>query len=282
MSEALSDDAVRRRRRDHVRLLALAALATGLLPAATATEPARTGHLDAIRERGEVRVCIWPDYYSISYRDPRTGILEGIDVEMARALARDLGVTVRFVDSGFKTLFDDLLGDRCDISMHGVAVTPAREERLRFTPPHLRGGVYAVTTKGHPILKRWEDIDQDGVIVVAQAGTYMEPVMRSTLRHARLEVVDSPEAREREVASGRADVFVTDYPYSRKMLAIHDWATLLSPPTPLAPVPYAYAVAPGDDAWLERASDFVKRAKADGTLSKAAAANGLTAIVDPN
>lgn len=245
--------------------------------AAGAEQPISRG--EKVRQAGELRVCIWPDYYSISYRNPRSGVLEGIDIAMARHFAADLGVTVRFVDSSFRTLIDDLLGDRCDVSMHGVGATAARREKLAFSAPVLRGGIYAIASKRHPTIRSWSDIDREGVIIVAQAGTYMEPVMRETLKKAELMVVQSPEAREQEVMSGRADVFVTDYPYSRKMLAIHDWAALLAPPQPLAPAPYAYAAAPGDDEWLATLDAFVARAKKDGRLAKAAADAGLTAIV---
>lgn len=235
--------------------------------------------LELVRQNRELRVCIWPEYYSISYRNPRTGDLDGIDIDMARHFATDLGVGALFINSSFRTMIDDLLNDRCDISMHGVGVTPARQEKLAFSTPHLHGGVYAIVSKKHPNINAWSDIDKEGVVVAAQAGTYMEPVMRQTLKKATLQVVQSPEARELEVMSGRADVFVTDYPYSRKMLAIHDWARLLNPPQPLAPVPYAYAVAPGDPGWLETVNAFIARAKKDGRLAKAAADNGLSAIV---
>lgn len=235
--------------------------------------------IERVRQAAELRVCIWPDYYSISYRNSRTGELEGMDIDMARHFAADLGVAARFIDSSFGAMIDDLLRDRCDVSMHGVGVTAARQEKLAFSSPVLRGGIYAITSKRHPGIASWGDIDREGVVVVAQAGTYMEPVMRKTLKQAELLVVQSPEAREQEVMSGRADVFVTDYPYSRKMLAIHDWALLLAPPQPLAPVPYAYAVAPGDNGWLTALNAFVARAKQDGRLAKAAANAGLSAIV---
>ncbi len=238
------------------------------------------GRLERVRKAGEVRVCIWPDYYSISYRNTRTGQLEGVDIDLARELAKDLGVQVRFVDSSFKTMIDDLLTDRCDVSMHGVAVTPARQEKLVFTHPHLRSGIYAITTKTHPTVKDWDDIDRDGVVVAAASGTYMVDVMKAELKHAKLAEVATPEAREQEVMSGRADLFVTDYPYSRKMLARHDWAKLLAPPTPLAPNAYAYAMAPGDAEWLRVMDAFVARAKNDGRLLAAAQANGLEAIVE--
>jgi ABC-type amino acid transport substrate-binding protein len=241
---------------------------------------ADSGRLERVRGAGEVRVCIWPDYYSITYRNTRTGQLEGIDIDMARELAKDLGVTVKFIDSSFKTLFDDLLGDRCDVSMHAVGITPARLEKLAFTRPHLRSGIYAITTRNHPVVKTWGDIDRDGVVVAVAAGTFMVDIMKQTLKHAQLRVVATPEAREQEVMSGRADVFMTDYPYSRKMLARHDWATLLEPPQPLAPTSYGYAVAPGDAEWLRAVDGFVARAQADGRLAAAARANGLEAIVE--
>ncbi|WP_043744305.1 ABC transporter substrate-binding protein [Paramagnetospirillum magneticum] len=238
------------------------------------------GKLAKIRQAGELRVCIWPDYYSISYRNTRTGNLEGIDIDMAQELGKDLGVQVRFVDSSFKTMIDDLLSDKCDISMHAVAITPARQEKLAFTRPHLRSGIFAITSKTNPVVKEWSDIDRDGVVVAAASGTFMVGVMKEELKKARLLEVATPEAREQEVMSGRADLFVTDYPFSRKMLARHDWAKLLTPPTPLAPSPYAYAMAPGDGEWLDAVDSFVARAKTDGRLLAAAKANGLEAIVD--
>ncbi|ARJ65573.1 amino acid ABC transporter substrate-binding protein [Magnetospirillum sp. ME-1] len=238
------------------------------------------GRLEKIRQGGEVRVCIWPDYYSISYRNTRTGKLEGIDIDMAEELAKDLEVRVRFVDSSFKTMIDDLLSDKCDISMHAVAITPPRQEKLVFTRPHLRSGIVAITTKTHPVIKEWGDMDRDGIVVAAATGTFMVDVMKAELKQARLLEVATPEAREQEVMSGRADLFVTDYPFSRKMLARHDWAKLLTPPKPLAPSPYAYAMAPGDAQWLETVDSFVARAKADGRLMAAAKANGLEAIVE--
>lgn len=264
-------------------LTALLCAASCALPYAPAPAGAQTPtRLSAIRAANELRVCIWPDYYSISYRNPRSGALEGIDIDMARHFAADLGVALRFIDSSFRTMIDDLLNNRCDISMHGVAITPARQEKLAFSPPHLRGGVYAITSKKHPLVKSWADIDREGVVMVVQAGTYMEPIMRGLLKRAQLSVVQTPEAREQEVMSGRADAFATDYPYSRKMLAIHDWAALLTPPEPLAPLPYAYAMAPGDPEWRATVTDFVRRAKKDGRLARAAADNGLAAIVDIN
>jgi len=44
-------------------------------------------------------------------------------------------------------------------------------------------------------------------------------------------------------------------------------------------LPYAYAVKPGDAAWLARVDEFVAAIKRDGRLAAAAKRHGLSAIV---
>ena len=109
----------------------------------------------------------------------------------------------------------------------------------------------------------------------------MEPVMRRSLRHARLLVVTPPMTRETEVESGRADAFMTDYPYSRRMLDTTAWARLIAPPEPFHLTDYAYALAPGDDSLLLRADRFLTTVKRDGRLMSFARRHKLESIVVP-
>lgn len=258
-------------------LAAPAVQATAAAPAAAAAEP--SPRLERVRQAGVVRVCIWPDYYGISYRHPVTRQLSGIDVDLAQELGKELGVSVQFVDSSFARLFDDVLGERCDVAMFAIGVTPARQERLRFTVPHLASDIYAITTRSNRRVRSWEDIDRPGVVVAVARGTLHEPVMRERLRQARLVALDTPHAREQEVESGRADVFMTDFPYSRRMLANTDWARLVAPSSTYHVTPYAWAVAPGDEGWLRQLDAFVARIKRDGRLATAARRHGLDPIV---
>lgn len=86
---------------------------------------AQAGQLDDIRQNKQLRVCVWPDYYGISWRDPRSLQLTGVDVDMAKSLAASLSVPVRFVDSSFATLIADVTENRCDIAMFAIGMTPA-------------------------------------------------------------------------------------------------------------------------------------------------------------
>lgn len=232
-----------------------------------------------VSSSGTVRVCIWPDYYGISHRNQVTQQLEGLDIDLSAGLGADLKVKVQYVDSSFATLVDDLLSDRCDVAMFAVGVLPQRLQQLKFTRPYLQSDIYGVSTRSSRVVRQWADIDKPGVQVGVQAGTFMEPIMRERLKQAQLVVIKPPKTREAELEAGRIDVFMTDYPYSRRLLDNADWAQLVAPQAPFHVLPYAYAVKPGDDAWLQQMDAFVTRIKEDGRLQAVASRYHLLPIV---
>ncbi|WP_294768769.1 ABC transporter substrate-binding protein [uncultured Rhodoferax sp.] len=235
---------------------------------------------ERVLARRSVRVCIWPEYYGVTYRHPQTRQLSGIDIELSRELGKDLDATIEYVESSFPSLIQDLRSDRCDVAMFAVGMLPQRLAALKFTKPYLHSDIYAITTRSHALVRQWSDIDQPDIRVGVQTGTFMEPVMKTTLKKATLVSISPPATREQELESGRIDVFMTDFPYSRRLLDNADWARLVSPPGVFHVLPYAYAVKPGDDDWLKSMDDFVTRIKRDGRLLRAANLYGLGEIVE--
>ncbi len=45
--------------------------------------------LDRVKAAQTVRVCIWPDYYGITFRNPKTQALAGIDIDLSAEFGRD-------------------------------------------------------------------------------------------------------------------------------------------------------------------------------------------------
>jgi cyclohexadienyl dehydratase len=264
-----------------IAVVSAGTLVTGPRPALAEGQPAGAtpARLERIKATGTLRVCIWPDYYGITFRNPKNGRLSGIDARLSAELASDIGVELVHVDTSFATFVADLLSNRCDVAMFGVAINAERALQVRFTQPYLRSDIWAVTTRTHPAINSWRDIDQPGRIVAVQEGTFMEPVMRATLRHAEIESIRPPETRERALRAGRVDVFMTDFPYSRRLIDNAPWAKVMPPERPIHPLFYAYAVAPGDDPWHARVDRFVADIKRDGRLLAAAREHRLEPIV---
>jgi len=258
---------------------AVAAIATGL-PSSGAMAQQTDSRLYEVTRSGVLRVCQYPLYYSISFRNPQTGEIEGIDADLSKELAKELGVELEIVESSFGTFIADLQSDKCEIGMFGIGATLARAQAVAFSKPYLLTSIYAVTRAGGDITS-WGDIDQPGVRVAVSLGSYIEPFMRDYLQNAELVVVAPPATRESELVANRADVIMTDFPTAVKVTDEFDWAATIEPDEPLRLTPYSYVVPHGDQIWLNYINLFVDTIKLDGRLQHFAEKNKLGPIVAP-
>ncbi len=175
-------------------LFAAAFAATTMLLAAGA-EAQPQSRLYEVTKNKKLRVCQYPLYYSISFRNPKSGQIEGIDAALAKELAKELGAELEIVESGFATFIADLQANKCEIGMFGVGATLKRGQAVEFSKPYLITNIYAVTRKGGKI-NNWDDIDQKGVKAAVSLGSYIEVFMKTYLKNAEL-VSISPPARRR-------------------------------------------------------------------------------------
>jgi cyclohexadienyl dehydratase len=263
------------------RLLTLVAtLALSSLTAYQASAQQLQSHLYEITKSGKLKVCIWPNYYAISLRNPDTGKLEGIDIDLSEELAKDLGAKLEYVETSFSTFIADLQANKCDLGMFGVGATMKRAQAVAFTQPYLISGVYVVAYKDGKV-KTWADLDKPGVNIAVPLGSYIEPFMRGYLKNAKLVAIAPPNTTQAELMAHRVDAIATDYPASTKMNAQFDWSMTLAPPEPLSVTPYAYVMNQGDQIWLNYMNLFVQNIKLDGRLKAAAEKNKLGPIVAP-
>ncbi|MGY2806301.1 MULTISPECIES: ABC transporter substrate-binding protein [unclassified Bradyrhizobium] len=259
------------------RLAFVCALFLSMTPAAAQQTQSL---LYEITKSGVLRVCIWPMYYSISFRNPDSGQLEGIDIDLSKELAKDMGVKLDYVETSFGSFIADLQANKCDLGMFGVGATMKRAQAVAFSDPYLTSGVYAVVRKGGPITS-WADIDKPGVNAGVSLGSYVENFMRSYFKNAKTVAVAPPATTQAELMAQRVDVVMTDYPASIKMNAQFDWTTTVAPPENLSVTPYAYVMNQGDQIWLNYVNLFVRTIKLDGRLKAAAEKNKLGPIVAP-
>ncbi|PXF29269.1 hypothetical protein WH50_21590 [Pokkaliibacter plantistimulans] len=234
-----------------------------------------------ILNRHELRTCIWPQYYSISYSNPKTGELEGIDIDLAHEFASRLGVTVQFVPSSHAEFAHDLSEDRCDIAMFGIAITPARQQQVDFSQPYLASAMYAAVRNRNSRISVWQDMDQPGNLVIVQQGTFFENLMKQQLQQAKLVIVSQPQEREAWLKAGRGDAFLTDFPYGKRLIRENDWISLLRAPDDSPRFQYAYAIAKDQPSWLAAINQFVSDMKSSGKLRQLAEKHGLEPMLIP-
>src|SRR5215212_119922 len=255
--------------------------AAGLLAASMPAEAQQTqSRLYEVTKGKKLRVCQFPLYYSISFRNPKSGKIEGIDADLAEELAKELDAKLEIVESSFASFIADLQANKCEIGMFGVGATLKRAQAVEFSRPYLLTNIYAVTRKDSKV-KKWEDVDQKGIKAAVSLGSYIEPFMKSYLKNAEVVSVAPPNTREGELVAGRVDIIMTDYPTAIKVTDEFDWAKTIEPTEKLAVTPYAYVVPQGDQIWLNFVNLFVDTIKLDGRLLQAAKRHKLDPIVAP-
>ena len=191
-------------------LTALSLTALSLTALALAAAPALAADLAHVRAAGVLRVGTTGDYKPFAFRDP-DGRYHGADIDMARQLARELGVQVEFVPTTWATLEHDFKADQFDIAVGGVTILPAREAFAAFSTATLADGKRPIVRCADKARYVSVDrIDQPDVRVVVNPGASNEAFARSRLSHAQLTVHTDNVSVFDEIVAGRADVMVTD------------------------------------------------------------------------
>ncbi len=78
------------------------------------------------------------------------GQLTGFEVELADAIARELGVRAEFVQNDWSNLVPSLERNSFDVAMNGLEVTPARADTVRFTRPYFIFSAQLVARRDDP------------------------------------------------------------------------------------------------------------------------------------
>ncbi|MBV8661938.1 MAG: transporter substrate-binding domain-containing protein, partial [Hyphomicrobiales bacterium] len=133
------------------------------------------------------------------------------DIDAAESLAAALGVKAEFVATRWGDLTRDLDAGAFDIAMGGVSVTLERQQHAYFSAPYMRDGktpIARCADKG-----RYETlaaIDRPEVRVVANPGGANEKFDRAHLKAATVEIWGDNLSIFDRVASGAADLMITD------------------------------------------------------------------------
>ena len=225
--------------------------------------------LDAVPRRGVLRVCTTGDYQPFSYRDPGTGRYRGVDIDMARDLAKSLDARPRYVATTWARLVGDLSAGRCDIAMGGVSVTLSRARSVYFSEPtRTDGKTPLVRCTNKDRYRTLRQIDRPGTRVIVNPGGTNEEFARSHLKHATLTVHPDNTTIFDEIIAGRADVMMTDASETRYQAKIHPQLCSLHPDKPFTFSEKAYALPRGDDEFKAYVDQWVHLATHDGTYRK--------------
>ena len=221
--------------------------------------------LEAIRARGALRVIVLPDRMPFAFPN-RQQKLVGIDVELAQALAADLGVRAEFYQAEYSDLPNLLKTGTCDIAMSGVAITSERAVDLAFSDPYL-DETLAFVTKDHwrDRFRTWESIRELGAVRI---GVPDLPTYRRVISARLPNAVIVPLRRVEDLFRPDEDVMAYVLPAERGsvLTLLHPDYSVVVPQPDTIKLPVAYPIARADTRWLTYVNTWIELRRRDGTL----------------
>jgi cyclohexadienyl dehydratase len=206
--------------------------------------------LTRVLESGKLRVGTTGDWNPMSIRDPTTNTYKGFDIDVVTELAADLGVSIEFVPTEWKTLVSGMVAGKYDIST-SASVTPSRIRTVGFSRSYYQvGTVPVVLKKNLSRFNGWGDIDGPDVRVAVTMGTSFEQQVKQFFPNAAIKTVEAPARDYQEVLSGRADVSITSNLEASKLTRNYAQLDVVPVDQPRSPADLAFITPQADQVWI--------------------------------
>ena len=111
---------------------------------------ANDSSVSAIKKRGTLRVAVFGDLPPYGWVDDN-GNRVGYDVRLARQMAKDMGVKVKFTQVNANNRVDTLNSNKADIVLANFTETPERKQVVDFAKPYMKVSVGVISPKSAPI-----------------------------------------------------------------------------------------------------------------------------------
>jgi polar amino acid transport system substrate-binding protein len=155
-----------------------------------------------------IRFTTTDDFPPYNFKGP-DGRLTGFNVDLARAICRELSVPCTIQERPWDGLIDTLAASRVDAAVAGIAITPENRARLDFTDVYLRPVArFAAQTSSPP-----RSLDANGLTgrkVAVAKGSAHEAYLAAFFPEATAVPVETPAAGRDALKAGTVDLVFGD------------------------------------------------------------------------
>ena len=248
-----------------IKVLLTFFLAFGLTANALAGEA-----MDRILQRGELIVGTSGNQVPFT-ATTTTGGLIGMDIDLAKLIAANMGLKVKFEKMPFAELLPSLQAGKIDLVLSGVTMTLKRNLKVAFVGPYYISGK-AVLTKTQTIanIQSPDNLNKPEITFAALRNSTSKDFVDNVAPKAKLVVTDSLNDAVKLLLNDKVDALVSDYPFSAVTAYRYPDRNLKASQVPLNFEPLAIAVQ--DDAllinWLQNFIEYMKATKELERLQK--------------
>jgi len=226
----------------------------------------RKSTLNSILEKKVLKVGLEPGYMPFEMKDKK-GRLIGYDVDIAKAMAKAMGVKLEIVPTAFDGIIAGLITSKFDIIISGMTVTQQRNLKINFSDPYIVVGQTVLLNNSlMNEIKNAKELDDSKYTITAKLGQTGEIVARKFFKKAKVITFETEAEAVAEVLNGRAAAFINDQPYNSMFMDSKGKGKLIHLDTPLTYEPLAFGIRKGDPDFLNWLNNFLRQIKEDKVL----------------
>jgi polar amino acid transport system substrate-binding protein len=223
---------------------------------------------------GKLRAGINYGNVILAKKDKETGESTGVAIDLARELAKRLGVPVEVIGyESVGTMVDGAKAGAWDIAFLGA--DPARAAEITFTPAYVELDATYLVPAGSP-LRAAADVDREGVRVAAPARANYELYLSRALTRAQLVRAQDAAAAFDLLASGKVEALAGLTQALIGLSAKLPGARLVD--GRFMAVQQSVGIPKGRDAGAQYLRRFVEEAKASGLVAQAIQKTGAVGV----
>ncbi len=244
-------------------VLAMAANAIG-----ADIELAKKSTLENIIARKVLRIGLDPGYQPFEMVDKKGNII-GLDIDIAKALAKSMGVKLEIVNTEYDGIIPALLTDKFDIILSGMTVTQKRNLQINFADPYIEVGQAVILSKKlEGKVKSYKDLNDPKYKVASRIGTTGEMATKRLIPKAQYKSFDKEADGAMDVINGQSDAFIYDLPFHVVFMAQQGKGKAILLDTPFTYEPLGIGLKKGDPDFLNFLNNFIRQIKSDGTYDR--------------
>ena len=233
--------------------------AAALVPVAAACTPMPSGAavtadsaLKHVLASGTIKVATCLSFTPFGFTNPQ-GQPDGYDVDIAKELAKEMGVKLEVVDTTSSNRIPNLQTNKVDVVFCNFTRTLERAKEISFTDP------YVVATEGL-LVRSGTGItsleSMKGRTVAVVKGSTNADVLRDRGVDVKVAEFDSSQAAVLAVKQGQADAMVEDSNFLQYQAKLNPGLEVVT--SNLVPLEYnAFGVKQGDQVWVSYLNQFL-------------------------
>ena len=189
------------------------------------------------------------------------GSFEGIDVEIAGAIAAELGLELQIDDMDFDAALLAVQQGKSDIGMAGVSVTEERQKVMEFSDSYATG-VQVIIVKEDSEIASVEDLE--GKMIGTQRGTTGNIYCTDDYGEDHITTYDNGLTAVQALMNGQVDCVVIDQEPAKAFVAANQGLKILE--TEYVSEDYAIGMAKGNTALQSAVNKALAELQEDGTV----------------